>query len=128
MFVIREIPEAQAARILYQAEDRDLRRLPSPGRGRHIWIAAFVGDEEAGVACLWIHKRSAELKRCLVLPIWRGRGIGEALILHRLEVAREHGCTLVRVNAMHPRWFERNGWKLTRKTTRFHTFARVLWV
>lgn len=128
MLVIREIPEAQAARILYQAEDRDLRRLPSPGRGRHIWIGAFVGADEAGVACLWIHKRSAELKRCLVLPLWRGRGIGEALILHRLEVAREHGCTLVRVNAMNPSWFERNGWKLTRKTTRFHTFARVLWV
>lgn len=127
MFVIREIPEEQAARILNEAEDRDLRRLPSPGRGRHIWFGAFVGAEEAGVACLWIHKRNAELKRCLVLPLWRGRGIGEALILHRLQVAREHGCKLVRVNAMNPSWFERNGWKLIRKTTRFHTFVSGLW-
>lgn len=127
MLVIKEIHEDVAARILYQAEDRDLRRIPSPGRGKHLWFGAWIGEEEAGVACLWIHKRAAELKRCFVLHLWRRNGIGEALILHRLRVAREQGCTVVRVNALYPGWFERNGWTLTRKTTRFTCFAKLLW-
>lgn len=127
MFVIREIPEEHAERILYQAEDRDLRRLPSPGRGSHVWLAAYVGEEQAGVACLWIYKRTAELKRCLVLPAWRGKGLGQALIQRRLDIAQARGCTLVRVNALHPAWYERNGWILTRRTARFHCFRRALW-
>jgi GNAT superfamily N-acetyltransferase len=61
-------------------------------------IIARVGTEAAGFA-LWFHSYSTFLARpglyledLFVLPEWRGRGIGRALLQHLARVATERGC------------------------------------
>lgn len=127
MLVIREAGWNEAEPILYQAEDPSLRKAPGAGHGRLRWFIASMEGRPVGVAALWTHKRAAELKRCFVLPQWRGQGIGEALIRHRVSEAQREGCAVARVNALNPAWFERNGWRLTRRTTRFWYLTRFLW-
>ena len=61
-------------------------------------VIARVGSEAVGLA-VWFHSCSTFLSRpglyledLFVLPAWRGRGIGRALLRHLARVAVERGC------------------------------------
>lgn len=61
-------------------------------------VVARAGTEAVGFA-VWFHNYSAFLSRpglyledLFVLPAWRGRGIGQALLRHLARVAVERGC------------------------------------
>lgn len=58
--------------------------------------SAWVGEEIAGMGAM---KRLAddhgELKSMRAAPEWRGRGVGEAMLLHLLAAARARGCARV---------------------------------
>lgn len=79
-------------------EDSVLESLFGRSRGAAVVIAR-VGAEPAGFA-VWFHNYSTFLSRSglyledlFVLPAWRGRGIGRALLVHlaRIAVSRECG-------------------------------------
>ena len=61
-------------------------------------VIARVGREAVGLA-VWFHSYSTFLSRpglyledLFVLPEWRGRGIGLALLRHLARIARERDC------------------------------------
>ena len=61
-------------------------------------VIARVGSEAVGFA-VWFHSYSTFLSRpglyledLFVLPEWRGRGIGRALLCHLARIARERDC------------------------------------
>ena len=61
-------------------------------------VIARAGSEGVSVA-VWFHSYSTFLSRpglyledLFVLPAWRGRGIGRALLCHLARVAIERGC------------------------------------
>ena len=61
-------------------------------------VIARVADEAVGFA-LWFHNYSTFLARpglyledLFVLPEWRGRGVGSALLRHLARIAVERGC------------------------------------
>ena len=65
-------------------------------QGRH--AAEADGSEAVGLA-VWFHSYSTFLARpglyledLFVLPAWRGRGIGRALLRHLARIAIERGC------------------------------------
>lgn len=43
--------------------------------------------------------QAVEIKRLYVPPEGRGRGAGKALVMHMLDVAREHGAKAVRIDS-----------------------------
>lgn len=61
-------------------------------------VIARAGSEAVGFA-VWFHSYSTFLSRrglyledLFVLPAWRGRGVGRALLRHLARVAIERGC------------------------------------
>ncbi|WP_203702873.1 GNAT family N-acetyltransferase [Asanoa iriomotensis] len=68
-------------------------RHPWPGE-RHVWALAWLGDEPIGFLELGLpfleNTGTAEL-RIDVLPSWRRRGAGRALLAHAEQVARADG-------------------------------------
>jgi GNAT superfamily N-acetyltransferase len=61
-------------------------------------VIAYVGDEAVGFA-LFFHtystflaQRGLYLEDLFVLPEWRGRGAGRALLTHLARIAAERGC------------------------------------
>jgi GNAT superfamily N-acetyltransferase len=61
-------------------------------------VVARVGSDAVGFA-LWFHNYSTFLAQpglyledLFVLPAWRGRGVGAALLRHLARVASEQGC------------------------------------
>ncbi|MGH9370264.1 MAG: GNAT family N-acetyltransferase, partial [Vicinamibacterales bacterium] len=61
-------------------------------------VIAYVDSQHAGYA-LWFHtfstflgKPGIYLEDLFVLPDWRGRGIGRALLAHLARIAAERGC------------------------------------
>lgn len=61
-------------------------------------VIARVGDEPVGFA-VWFHNHSTFLGRrglyledLFVVPAWRGRGVGRALLVHLAHVAMDRGC------------------------------------
>jgi GNAT superfamily N-acetyltransferase len=69
------------------------------GRGRNAEaILAHAGEQPVGFA-VWFHNYSTFLGRpglyledLFVLPEWRGRGVGRALLRHLARIAVERGC------------------------------------
>ncbi len=60
------------------------------------WFVARVGGEVVGVARL---TPDAHVGRMAVLPAWRGRGIGTALLRAALQRARDRGYARVALHA-----------------------------
>jgi GNAT superfamily N-acetyltransferase len=61
-------------------------------------VIAYAGEAPAGFA-LWFHNYSTFLARrglyledLFVVPEWRGRGVGKALLAHLARTAVERGC------------------------------------
>jgi GNAT superfamily N-acetyltransferase len=61
-------------------------------------VIARVGDEPVGFA-VWFHNHSTFLGRrglyledLFVVPAWRGRGVGRALLVYLAQVAMDRGC------------------------------------
>jgi GNAT superfamily N-acetyltransferase len=73
-----------------------------------IMLLASVDGEPAGGAGLSIHRSEltggpgtagvAHMAGAAVLPAFRGRGIQSALTAARLRIARDHGCTLAKLD------------------------------
>lgn len=71
------------------------------GGGTHVHLLAEDGGEPAGVAVLrvrtstWTPTLEGYLAELYVAPDQRGRGLGETLLRHVLDRARERGVTYV---------------------------------
>lgn len=60
------------------------------------FYSAWVGSDLAGMGAIrQIDSWHGELKSMRSVPQWLGKGIGEAVLLHLLTVARTRGCTRV---------------------------------
>ena len=60
------------------------------------FCSAWVGDELAGMGAIrQLDARHGELKSMRVAPQWLGKGVGEAVLLHLLSVARGRGYARV---------------------------------
>lgn len=76
-------------------------------------------DEEDGVICgyyslLMKEDGECELGSLSVLPEYRHRGIGTALLKHSIDTARKQGCSILHLsiveeNTVLRKWYERNG-------------------
>lgn len=76
-------------------------------------------DEEDGVICgyyslLMREGGECELGSLSVLPEYRHRGIGTALLKHSMDMARKQGCSILQLsiveeNTVLRKWYERNG-------------------
>ncbi|MFN8159623.1 MAG: GNAT family N-acetyltransferase [Solirubrobacterales bacterium] len=98
------VPMIAAYQRFYEVTDIDdernrrfFRRFVGPSEDG-LLIGAWDGDELVGYACLYwffTSTRAAEtvlMNDLFVAPGRRGAGIGRALIMASLEVARERGC------------------------------------
>ncbi|MBA4355765.1 MAG: GNAT family N-acetyltransferase, partial [Novosphingobium sp.] len=60
------------------------------------FYSAWINDDLAGMGAIReIDARHGELKSMRSAPDWLGKGVGEAILLHLLEVARARGYTRV---------------------------------
>ena len=80
------------------ATEDGLRESLSGARPHAEAVSARVGSEAVGFA-VWFHsystflaRRSLYLEDLFVLPEWRGRGIGSALLRHLARIAVERDC------------------------------------
>lgn len=70
-----------------------LDRLRQPGV---TFFSAWAGDALAGMGAIReIERTHGELKSMRVAPQWLGQGVGEAMLLHLLNVARTRGYARV---------------------------------
>jgi ribosomal protein S18 acetylase RimI-like enzyme len=82
-------------------------------------LVAVDGGEIAGFATLDVdeEKQSGKVMNCAVLPAYRGRGIGVALVRRLLCELRSRGIRLARVTTSHVpeacRMYEKAGFRLT---------------
>jgi GNAT superfamily N-acetyltransferase len=104
---------AAACGWLDDPDDRATRRglyaavgLDGPGPLRH-WLSV-VDDEPVGFATSFLVDGTVDLCNLGVLPSWRRRGVGRALVLARLRDAARWGATRL-VSAPSP-----DGWQLQR--------------
>lgn len=68
-------------------------RLRAPGV---TFYSAWVGDAVAGMGAIkQLDPAHGELKSMRVAPEWLGQGVGEAMLLHLLAVARARGYARV---------------------------------
>lgn len=60
------------------------------------FFSAWNGDELAGMGAIrHIDATHGELKSMRVAPAWLGKGVGEAVLVHLLEVAQKRGYSRV---------------------------------
>ena len=108
-------PQLEACRILfqeyvawlgidlaYQAFTVELATLPgnyAPPKGR--LLLAMVDNATAGcVAMRPMSETVCEMKRLYVRPAFRGRGLGRQLAMRIIDVARQQGYTLMRLDTL----------------------------
>jgi putative acetyltransferase len=107
--VRRADPRGQDVQRLLAASDAYSRAL-YPEHGRHpvdveflaspsvrFFVARLDGEAVGCVALVIMDDNAAELKRMIVLPEARGRGIGSSLLSHAERAAVVEGTTLIRL-------------------------------
>lgn len=123
--VIRVFEEGRVARSEgYSDEGQDVRDLcgsylpPSPNR---LWVADLAGAVVVGMVGLRVtNSHAAELCRLRVLPDYRNRGIGTALVTHALGYCRDNSILKLVLDTHVERTqaikiFERFGFQLARE-------------
>ncbi|HEX9695806.1 MAG TPA: GNAT family N-acetyltransferase [Actinomycetota bacterium] len=73
--------------------------LNAAGRADALWLVAEAGGRVVAMAFLHAEKPSRvsdeevlEMSRVAVDPVWRGRGVGRALVAEAERIARERGA------------------------------------
>ncbi len=67
-------------------------------------LARSASGEAIGCVRLLLHGTQAHIGRMAVLPAWRGKGVGRALLAAMLKAARDAGASSVFLNASSARW------------------------
>lgn len=62
-------------------------------------LARSASGEAIGCVRLLLHGTQAHIGRMAVLPAWRGKGVGRALLAAMLKAARDAGASSVFLNA-----------------------------
>lgn len=98
MEFIREFAEYEKLMFEVTHTEEDLREgLFGEGCNAEVFLARLHG-QAVGYAVVYPTystfngKRGLHLEDIFVKPLWRGRGIGRALFMHCVELARERGC------------------------------------
>jgi GNAT superfamily N-acetyltransferase len=96
--LIKSLADYERLAHLVVATEADLRESLFGRQPAAEAVIAFVGGRPAGFA-LWFHnfstflgRRGLYLEDLFVLPEWRGRGIGRALLAHLARLAIERDC------------------------------------
>jgi GNAT superfamily N-acetyltransferase len=96
--LIKALAEYEQLAQAVVATEGDLRESLFGPRPRAEAVVAYIGSQAVGFA-LWFHSYSTFLARqglyledLFVLPDWRGRGVGRALIGHLARIAVERRC------------------------------------
>ena len=74
---------------------------------------------------LALPRGGARLKALWIAPEHRGRGIGRALIDHRIAIALAEGAAWIEVYALHPEVYLRRGFVRVRERGRGVTVLRL---
>jgi len=108
----------------YSDEGADIRSLEQsylPPSESRLWVADLDGSRVVGMVGLRVkNAHSGELCRLRVLPAFRNRGIGTALVTHALGHCRDHSILKLVLDAHVERTqaikiFERFGFQLARE-------------
>ncbi|MGI8919148.1 MAG: GNAT family N-acetyltransferase [Pyrinomonadaceae bacterium] len=110
MTIVEANPGSPEAVALINELDEYLNGLPYPDHSRHAYsidkllregVAFFVADYEGNsAACGGIKLFDAEygeVKRMYVRPVYRGLGLGKAMLKHLAEYARQRQVDLLRL-------------------------------
>ena len=108
--ILEVSPDAPEAVALINELDDHLNQLPYPERSRHAYsidklvregVAFFVAQYEGqSAACGGIKLFDGdygEVKRMYVRPVYRGLGLGKAMLNHLADYARERRINLLRL-------------------------------
>ena len=108
--ILEASPDSPEAVALINELDDHLNQLPYPERSRHAYsidklvregVAFFVARYEGkSAACGGIKLFAtdyAEVKRMYVRPVYRGLGLGKAMLNHLAQYARERQVSLLRL-------------------------------
>ena len=108
--IVEANPGSPEAVTLINELDEYLNQLPYPAQSRHAYsierllregVAFFVGHYEGkAAACGGIKLFEAEygeVKRMYVRPVYRGMGLGKAMLNHLAQYARERQVDLLRL-------------------------------
>lgn len=108
--IVEASPDAPEAVALINELDEHLNQLPYPERSRHAYsidkllregVAFFVGRHDGqAAACGGIKlfdTEYGEVKRMYVRPIYRGLGLGKAMLNHLAAYARSRQVNLLRL-------------------------------
>jgi len=108
--IIEERPDSPDALKLLRELDEALWLLPYPPQSRHAFtvdqllrehVAFFVARLEGRAAACGglklFDQEYGEVKRMYVRPVYRGRGLGKAILNHLAEHAMQHGLKVLRL-------------------------------
>ena len=69
-------------------------------RGVTYYVLEYEGRVAGNVALEWVRPGLCNLERLAVLPDWRRRGFGKALVEHMIAEAGKLGCSTVRIGVI----------------------------
>ena len=69
-------------------------------RGVTYYVLEYEGSVAGNVALEWVRPGLCNLERLAVLPDWRRRGFGKALVEHMIAEASKLGCSTVRIGVI----------------------------
>ena len=69
-------------------------------RGVTYYVLEYEGSVAGNVALEWVRPGLCNLERLAVLPDWRRRGFGKALVEHVIAEAGKLGCGTVRIGVI----------------------------
>lgn len=102
----------------YVAFSTDSEKLEKQFDDGRLMYAYFSKDKIIGFYSLVLNKNECEINNLCVLPKYRHCNIGENLLEHAFEKAKESGCKKVKIsiieeNTQLKKWYEKHGFKTT---------------